>query len=42
MRLDDLNKIPTAYIFSNTLAVIYKISLNDEYVKNRYAASISK
>ena len=28
MRLDDLNKIPLNYIFSYTLAVIYKISLN--------------
>ena len=28
MQLDDSNKISLGYIFSNTLAVIYKISLN--------------
>ena len=30
MQLDDSNKISLGYIFSNTLAVIYKISLNDK------------
>ena len=34
MQLDDLNKIPLNYMFSYTLAAIYKISLNDEYWQN--------
>ena len=35
MRLNDLIKILLDYIFSYTLAVIYKINLKDEQYNNR-------
>ena len=44
MRLDDSNKISFDYMFTYTLAEIYKISLNDELcqVNNLNVASVSK
>ena len=39
MRLDDLDKIPLNYIFSFTLAAIYKISLKEHIL---YSVTCSK
>ena len=42
VRLDNSNKIPFDYIFSYTLASIYKIRLNDDDTNYRKVVSISE
>ena len=39
MQLNDSNKVPLDYIFLNILSTIYKISLNDNNIKNRHLTS---